>query len=133
LIADSSFLVALFYDADSLYPRAMRDLESLTGPHIIADRVLEETFTALCYKIGAREAQLSIQKIRANKQFSILTLNEVDIRLAWALAEKVEKKFSFVDCVVITLCRQMKQPPLSYDQAMVKAVEKESPVPSDKL
>ena len=124
MIADSSFLVALFNANDPLHTRAAADLASSEALLTIPDRILEETLTVLSYKFGWKHSLGVLDKIRENRRFEIRHLSEDEWARVIAISAEAEKKISFPDYVVIYLSRSEGTLPLTYDAQIVKLAKK---------
>jgi len=121
MIADTSFLVALFIPEDELHNKAISLLETLkTKEILILDRVLEELFTVLTYKKGIIYSLEVLTKINKNKIFSMYNIDETESHLVLELATKLHKKLSFVDYAVIYLTLKNNDLLLCFDEEMNK-------------
>lgn len=124
MIADTSFLVALFIVEDHLHDKALTKLETLKSSRIIiSDRVLEETFTVLTYKKGIEYALTIIEKINKNKEFDIHKLDREEGNFIIELAIKIRKKISFVDYSVIYTFLKIREELLCFDEDLLKIVK----------
>src|SRR3989344_2488667 len=117
MIADTSFLVALYIGEDELHEKAFSKFEILTNEDIlILDRVLEETFTVITYKKGIRYALNIIEKINKNKNFIIHRLDDNEFMSLTNLALKLNKKISFVDYAIINFFIKNQDSLLCFDE-----------------
>jgi|GEM_PF-937781 len=124
MIADTSFLVALFIPEDELHNKAISLLETLkTKEILILDRVLEELFTVLTYKKGIIYSLEVLTKINKNKIFSIYNIDETESHLVLELATKLHKKLSFVDYAVISFTLKNNDLLLCFDEEMNKLIK----------
>ncbi len=120
MIVDTSFLVALFIPEDELHEKALNEIENNNIELIIPDRVIEETFTVMCYKKGLDYALDILEKLKINKDVIIRTINEEEFELIINLAKKLKKKLSFVDYVVIYLALNDRYKILCFDDQIIK-------------
>ncbi len=124
MIADTSFLVALFLAEDELHESAKKELERCKEEQIlILDRVIEETFTVLCYKKGLDFSISVVEKLNKNKKILIYRLDEKEFESIIELAKNVKKKLSFVDYSVIYLNIKIGERLLCFDNEIIKVVK----------
>ncbi|MBS3152646.1 PIN domain-containing protein [Candidatus Woesearchaeota archaeon] len=125
MIADTSFLVALFLAEDELHDKALGNLINYKQEKIIIpDRVLEETFTVLVYKKDINYALEVIDKLGKNNDIILYRIEEVDWTAIIRLVNKVKKKLSFVDYSVIYLCIKNGEKALCFDNEINKIVNR---------
>ncbi len=125
MIADTSFLVALFLPEDELHNKAIIKLEKVKDSEdiLILDRVLEELFTVLTYKRGMQYAGNVLSKLDKNKNFFIFRLDENEWFYVIQLAVNTNKKLSFVDYAVISLALKNNEELLCFDEGINKLVD----------
>jgi len=99
MIADTSFLVALFIEEDELHEKSINELEKNKKEILITDRILEETFTVICYKKGVDYALMIYEIIK-----------------------KFRKKLSFADYTVIYLALKDNEKILCFDEELNKTI-----------
>ena len=127
MIADSSFLVALFLPEDELHMRAVQELSGIKENGffklVIPDRVLEETFTVLCYKKGVSYALEILTKLLHNKDILIYHLEEEEWLSIKKFIEEKNKKMSFTDYLVAFLALREHKKILCFDEQIIKLAE----------
>ena len=123
MIADTSFLVALFIEEDELHNEALNELENNKEELTIPDRVIEETFTVLNYKKGIDYALGILQKLDNNKDINIKSYNEKEWNSIIQLISKVRKKLSFVDYTIIYECLRTNEKLLCFDKEIIKTIK----------
>lgn len=125
MIADTSFLVALFLPEDELHNKSIIKLEKVKDSEdiLILDRVLEELFTVLTYKRGMQYAGNVLNKLDKNKNFFIFRLDENEWFYVIQLAVNTNKKLSFVDYAVISLALKNNEELLCFDEGINKLVD----------
>ncbi len=128
MIADTSFLIALFLPEDELHEKAIEVLSKNISSIVIIDRVLEETFTVLCYKKGLKFCLEVIAKIKNNKDIILAKFDEKEINAIFNLAIKINKKISFVDYAVLYYQMTFGEGILCFDNELInisKALNKD--------
>ena len=125
MIADSSFLVSLFYNGDPLNKKADAIFNSLGDEKIILPiSVIEETFTVLSYRAGTELALGFLQSTQENKDFLAYYLTPEEWQEIPKLACALKKKLSFADYFVIYLCKKTGEKPLCFDRQLLSILKK---------
>lgn len=120
MIADSSFLVALFHQDDEFHARAVSEMASSDATITVSDRIAEEVLTVFSYRNGWDYALSILAKIRSNRRFEIRRLSEEDWERIIGMSASIGKKISFADYVVLYLSSAEGSLPLTYDQQLLK-------------
>jgi len=119
MIADSSFLVSLFWKDDTLHKKALSEFRSSSATLSVPDRIIEETMSVLAYKEGWQTALDVLDKIVANRRFEVRHLSREEWSGIVALSKKLNKKISFNDYLVIYLSVREGSIPLAYDSQLL--------------
>ncbi|HLC86176.1 MAG TPA: PIN domain-containing protein [Candidatus Nanoarchaeia archaeon] len=122
MIADTSFLVALFIEEDELHEKSINELEKNKKEILITDRILEETFTVICYKKGVDYALMIFEKLKNNKDIIFYQLSEEEIKKIYEIIKKFRKKLSFADYTVIYLALKDNEKILCFDEELNKTI-----------
>ncbi|MBS3136977.1 PIN domain-containing protein [Candidatus Woesearchaeota archaeon] len=125
MIADSSFLIALFIEEDGNHENAIIDFSNV-GDNIILipDRVLEETFTVVTYKKGILYTIGVLERIRLNKKCVIYHLSASEQEAIIALINKLKIRISFIDYCVAYLTIAKDEELLCYDKEIISFKKK---------
>ncbi len=123
MIVDTSFLIAFFLNEDELHEKAINNFKNVNGHLIIPDRVLEETFTVLCYKKGVVYSLEVINKLKNNKDIIIYKIDYKESELIFEFVADIKKKFSFVDYIILYLALNTHEKLLCFDDELVKIVK----------
>ncbi|MBI5393228.1 hypothetical protein HZA96_05135 [Candidatus Woesearchaeota archaeon] len=125
MIADSSFLIALFLEQDENHDNAIIDFSKvITDLILIPDRVLEEVFTVVTYKNGILYAIKVLERIKLNKRCFIYHLNSSEEEAIFALINKLKIRISFIDYCVAYLTIIKNEELLCYDQEIISFKKK---------
>ncbi len=121
MILDSSFLVAMFLSEDGHHKEAVSaSLAHKNEKWIICDRVLEETFTVLMYKRGVLFGASAIDLLKQGLGLETCHLHPEEVVQIWENTKMASKKISFIDQVVIYLCKKHNAQPLCFDEQIIK-------------
>ena len=115
MIADSSFLIALFLEEDENHDIALKEFDENKGIITILDRVLEEIFTVFTYKKGIAFSIEAVEKILINKRFLIYYFDSGEHKAIFRLIKKVNCRISFIDYCVAYLAIIKNKSLLCYD------------------
>lgn len=119
VVADTSFLYALFNDDDEHNLRSLLDFERLKDEKILVpDRVLEELFGITTYKKGIGHAFLTLDKISSNRSFLVYYIGAEEQEAIFQLARVERKRLSFVDYAAVYLARRNKERLLCFDRQL---------------
>lgn len=125
MIVDASFLVALFLPEDVHHEKAVKVLKQHKDHVlIIVDRIIEETMAVLIYKKSIHYAFQVLQRLQANK---MVHMYDIDARLQkdiFELMQRVGKRLSFTDYVVVFLARYYGVYALCFDKEILKLAKK---------
>jgi predicted nucleic acid-binding protein len=109
-LADSSFLVALFFTRDINHDKAIKLLEHIEKIFIHPD-VLKETLTVLMYRTGNVKEIYS--EILENEMFEITDFSVTDVFDFWL---NINKRVSYVDGLVVFLAFKTGLELLTFDK-----------------
>ncbi|MEM2138093.1 MAG: type II toxin-antitoxin system VapC family toxin [Candidatus Anstonellaceae archaeon] len=123
MIADSSFLVALFHPEDELHGKAVSDFSASEATITVPDRVVEEVLTVFSYLDGWGAAMEVLAKILSNRRFEVRHLPEREWAEVARFSNSVAKKLSFTDYLVLYLSSKEGAAPLAYDRQLLKAAK----------
>jgi len=119
MIADSSFLVSLFWKDDTLHQKALSEFRSSSVTLSVPDRIIEETMSVLAYKEGWQTALEVLDRITTNRRFEVRHISREEWSGIVALSSKLNKKISFNDYLVIYLSVREGALPLTYDSQLL--------------
>ncbi|MFA4983187.1 MAG: PIN domain-containing protein [Candidatus Micrarchaeia archaeon] len=119
MIADSSFLVSLFWKDDTLHQKALSEFRASSVTLSVPDRIIEETMSVLAYKEGWQMALEVLDRIAINRRFELRHLSREEWYGIVALSKKLNKKISFNDYLVIHLSVREGCLPLAYDSQLL--------------
>jgi predicted nucleic acid-binding protein len=127
MIADTSFLVALFLANDEHHEKAVEmSLESGKEEIIALDRVLEETFTVLVYKKGTGFAIECIGKLKANRRILVYSLDKSEEEETFEMAENTGQRMSYVDYAILLVSKKHGQKALTFDRQLEKEIKRQT-------
>ncbi len=123
IVLDSSFLVALFHEGDTLHGQALEDarqFESRRERFVISDSVLGETATVLLYNADLIRSKAFIEYALENYDLFLPQRDDLAQILDIFLQQK--KEISVVDASVIFLARNLHGIPACYDKNLLKHI-----------
>ena len=123
IIADSSFLVALFMPNDKNYDEAKRGFAQVKDRIFVSNIILYETLTVINYKATAEEKRTVYDKIMSNKIFMINNLNETELEEILFDFLSYSNKLSFEDVSVIYLAKKSNSEVLAFDGGIHTAIK----------
>ncbi len=123
IVADSSFLVALFLPNDANHDGAVEKFSQILDKVFIPNIILYETLTVINYKGGSEEKRTAYNKIINNKSFVIGALSNDE--LAGVLEDflSYNSKLSFEDTAVVSLATKLKTSTLDFDEGIMKTLK----------
>ncbi len=124
MIADTSFLVAIFIPEDDLHKRAIKLAKEISGEIIIPFNVLEETFTVITYKKGVLFALQTMEKLEKNERIYFYRLEEDEWSSIKQLIRRFQRKMSFVDYIVVYLSLKNRERVLCFDRQILQLVKR---------
>lgn len=126
IVLDSSFLVALFDESDSLHKKAVEEMKEYEngGEHFaISESILGETATVILYHAGLKQASAFLDY--ANENFSIFwTDGKEEILGITSIFRNQKRQISYADATVIYICRRVGGRPAAYDKNILKELER---------
>ncbi len=111
VVADSSFLVALFYPNDVHHIEAKKILEK-TDSILIHIDLLKEALTVLMYKLGPKTTAAVYENIIDNEVFAVESFGLDEVFGFWL---SLERKISYFDALAIFLALKTGLPLVSFD------------------
>ena len=125
IVLDSSFLVALFDESDSLNKKAIKDMQEYEsrGEHFaISESILGETATVILYHAGLKQASAFLDF--ANENFSVLwTDGKEELSGIISIFRSQKRQLSYADSSVVYFCRRAGGKPAAYDKNILKELE----------
>jgi predicted nucleic acid-binding protein len=107
ILADSSFLIALYNKDDPLHKRAISGID-LDIDILIPQVTLVEVTYLLAERAGVPTSVLFLSKI-IESQIPLIPLESVDlIRARDIMATYADNRFDFVDCCIMALSERLK-------------------------
>jgi predicted nucleic acid-binding protein len=120
IILDSSFLVALFDESDSLHEKAieeMKEYENAGQGFTISESVLGETATIILYHAGLKQASAFLEY--AIENFGIFWIDAKEELLGIiSIFRRQKRQLSYADSTVVYLCMRMGGRAATYDKNM---------------
>jgi len=124
LVFDSSFLVALLYDKDSLHLPAKKLGYEIDNVEMLPDFIISETATVLRNKVSA-EFSDNFVKIFTNTQDVEIQFFNTEFRVFCDEFMNLENKnLSFVDASLLALHKTGKYRVVTFDKNLKKLIEK---------
>ncbi len=125
MIADSSFLIALFMEEDEHYNKACEEFFNCKNQKIlIPDRVLEEVFTVFTYKRGIIFAIAVLEKINQNQCFVFYNIDLIEQKRIFQIIKETKTRMSFIDYCIAYLTVSRSESLLCYDQGIKNFIKK---------
>lgn len=118
LVADTSFLYALFSESDAMHARAVREggnLESLLVPA----EILSETLALVHYRQGFDLARSAGEWVRTQDIVEIGISTRSTLDRAWHEYQGALGRLSYPDAIVVSWCRSTGARPLSFDRHLL--------------
>lgn len=128
VVLDTSFLYAIFQEEDKHHKKAKEIAKILANEEIIfiPIEVVQELVTVITYRKSS-EVAIKIANIILDPKSAIGIVNshEVVFDDAWKIfKEESPHKFSFVDCVLISMTKNSDDAKLiTFDKALAEAVK----------
>ncbi len=114
VFVDTGAFLALMNEADQYHLEAkdcFRDLQSPGIQLITSNFVLDETYTRILRKGGAKVAIAFGEKIQTSRQLKIVTMERSLEKKGWEIFKKYsDHLFSYTDCTSFALMREEKIP-----------------------
>lgn len=118
-IADTSLLYALFSSNDVHHDEAMeemRDPETI----LIPSEIWFETISLIHHRQGFGEAVDAGNFLLQLPHIELLPSRMDIMRASWNTYRRSKGELSFVDCVVVSWCLDMKAHPLTFDEDIAR-------------
>lgn len=118
VVADTSFLYALYNEEDPHHVRAKKDLHS-GEPIYVPMSVITETISLIHYRMGYATANRILKHVL---NLPLARAHEgAPLPAVAAAFEHAKGKLSFVDAVVVETCHALAAKPLTYDVEIQEA------------
>lgn len=125
IVLDSSFLVALFDESDSLHEKAVGDMKEYEGRgerFAITESILGETATVILYHAGLGQASAFLDYAKEN--FSILwPYSDEELFGIISTFKSQGRQISYADASVVYFCRCFGCASASYDKNILRELE----------
>lgn len=123
VILDTSFLFAYFNKKDTNHKKAVllaSELNNYTA--FLPVEVFEELMTVITYKISSKEAvKVGQLLLDYDSPVKFMHSDEKTFKLSWKLFQDMgTHKFSFIDCILITLAKEFQCQIFTFDKKMDK-------------
>lgn len=129
MIFDTSFLYAYFEDTDVHHKKAKTLMKELYGKTpLLPIEVFEELMTVTSRKLSSEDAAIWGRVILSpDSPIELLKKADNIFQNAWAIFQRLSPhEFSFTDCTLIALSRELSCPILTFDKNLKEAVDAES-------
>lgn len=124
-LVDSSVLVALFNEKDSLHDKALKIILTAPRPLVVHEYIFLESATVLMSRADKQIADSFIMNILTNADIKILHSSESIFLLTIKhFMENKTKQLSFIDAALLALSKEYTI--LSFDDALNKAIKKKA-------
>ncbi len=124
IIADSSFLVAFFDEADNQHKRAFEDMKQIEERQLdilVSEHVLGETATVLLYHAGLEKAKLFLEYAQEN--FQIDPVDGEHRQATIRIFVNQNRQLSYIDASVVLLAKFLHLPVACYDENILKEIK----------
>ena len=123
VILDTSFLFAYFNKKDTNHKKAVllaSELDNYTA--LLPVEVFEELMTVITYKISSKEAaKVGELLLGHDSPVKLMHSDKKTFDLSWKFFQSLEPhKFSFIDCILITLAKEFQCQIFTFDKKMDK-------------
>lgn len=124
VITDTSFLYAFFNKADFHHKDALSLNKKFEDEVLFAPiEVIEELLTSITRKVSSDSAVRVVKDIFDNEAVTILSSNDFVFDKGWETFKKLSPhKFSFVDCMLISIAKESEATVLTFDKEIQKAL-----------
>jgi predicted nucleic acid-binding protein len=124
LLFDTSFLVALFFDKDSLHAQAKKESYLLETLRVLPDFIISETATVLRNKVTNEESInfVNIFTDAQNVEVKSFSLEFQSFCQEFTLSEN--KNLSFIDASLLALHKTGKYRVVTFDKNLKKLIDK---------
>ena len=124
VICDTSFLYAFFNKYDFHHKEALEFAKQYSDENLFAPvEVIQELLTTLTRKSLSEHAITVVESIFDSEAITIINSNELAFDKSWNTFKKLSPhKFSFVDCLLISLAKDSEGTILTFDKELLKAI-----------
>lgn len=123
IVADSSFLVAFFDEADSQHKKAVEDMKYIEEKKVdimVSEHVLGETATILLYHASLGAAKLFLDYAQEN--FEIDPADGEHMPATIKIFINQNRQLSYIDASVVLLAKFLHLPVICYDENILKEI-----------
>ncbi|MBI5223133.1 PIN domain-containing protein [Candidatus Micrarchaeota archaeon] len=125
ILADSSFLIAFFDEADSQHEKAVKDMKKIEESSLdilVSEHVLGETATVLLYHAGLDSAKAFVEYAQEN---FIIDPADGEYRLATTtIFINQQWQLSYIDASVVFLAKFLRSDVICYDEKILKEINR---------
>lgn len=123
IIIDTSYIIAFLSEKDFHHKKTVEFISQLEEDLFAPIEVIQELITTLSRKVSSRYAIEVVTSILENNSINIIHSHELTFDNAWKTFKKMNPhKFSFVDCILITLAKKSDATILTFDKDLLKAL-----------
>ena len=123
LVADTSFLYALFSKSDVFHNGARRAAASADAI-LVPSEIFAETVSLIHYRVGFSAAKSAGSWIRVQKRMEVATPSRSVLDRCWGIFHAARGRLSYPDSVVLAWCRERRATPLAFDQAILRRAKR---------
>ena len=123
LVADTSFLYALFSKSDVFHNGARRAAASADAI-LVPSEIFAETVSLIHYRVGFAAAKSAGSWIRVQKRMEVAAPSRSMLNGCWAIFRAARGRLSYPDAVVLAWCRERRATPLAFDQAILRRAKR---------
>lgn len=122
-VADTSFLYALFSEADEFHERAARAMQQ-SEPITIPSEILSETVALIHYRQGFDSARAAGEWLWSQPHVEIGVASSEVLADAWRTFTSARGRLSYPDSIVVAWSRPRGAKPLAYDTRILAIARK---------
>lgn len=124
VICDTSFLYAFFNEFDLHHKDAVKiGMEYENANLFTPVEVIEELLTTLTRRTSSDNAIKTVENIFKHDSIGVIHTNELVFDKSWETFKKLNPhKFSFVDCILISLIKDSDGVILTFDKELLKTL-----------
>ncbi len=130
ILLDTSFLYAYFQREDVHHKEALKLAKQADENQVgMPLEILEELLTVITRKISSEEAiKVGSTLIHSDSPIQVLYPNEEQFKRAWTtFRARSPHRFSFPDCVLLTLANHFAWPVFTFDKILKEQISKNRP------
>ena len=120
VMVDTNVLVGAFNESDSLYQKANRAWDSITGPMIFTNELIAEILTVLRMRTSEEVVKMFLEILQRDPRVILLGDKHFTETLV-AFSNSGYKKLSFVDIQLVILSKKYEI--ITFDKELEKAIK----------